>query len=366
MKLAIVGSRGIPATYGGFETFAEEIAQKIISREIVVEVYCDRAEEPLDCYKGIKLRYSFFQKSKNPILFYFDCIVRAALSSDVLLLLGVGGSFFYIIPKLLGKYIITNVDGVESGRNKWSFIPRMYIKAADYLSMHLSDVIIADSIAIMQYIISVYRISKKKVKVIEYGAYLNTSRRPDILNKYGLLHNAYYLVVARLEPENNIHVIIEGYERSQTDKKLVIIGNLSQTNYVKGLMKYKNDRILFLGGIYNREELKGIRSSCFAYIHGHSVGGTNPSLLEAMGSGNITICHDNVFNREVTNSQMYYFHDILELAGLLHSIEGIDQDILEQKRRFARKRITDHYNWDRIADQYMNIISDIEASQQQR
>ena len=275
-KIAIVGTRGIPAKYGGFETFAEEISERLVTNAIEVTVYCDAAESRPSKLGNVNLAYSGFTKSNNPLKFYYDCINLASKSHDILLVAGTGGSPFYWLPKLRKKKIITNIDGVESRRNKWSFLKKMYIKFSEILSIKFSNVVIADSQGIKDYILQNYDVQKSKVQVIEYGASINHYFDQQILDKYDIGHNGYYLIVSRLEPENNVHIILEGYEFSQTDKPLIVVGNVTDTTYAQSLLKFKSDKIKFVGGIYDKDALAALRYSCFAYIHGHSVGGTNP------------------------------------------------------------------------------------------
>ncbi len=219
--------------------------------------------------------------------------------------------------------------------------------------------IIADAVGIKDYVINNYKILHDKIKVIEYGAEINDSSDQEVLNRYGLTHDGYYLVVCRLEPENHVHMIIEGYLLSKSDKPLVVVGGLSDTAYVNSLRSNSSEKIRFLGGIYNKHDLSVIRASSFAYLHGHSVGGTNPSLLEAMGSGNIAICHDNVFNREVTNSLMYYFSTSNELSEVLLAIENLSPDDRYKLRDWARNRIVDYYNWDSMSNKYLSLLNNL-------
>ncbi len=355
-KIAIVGTRGIPAKYGGFETFAEEISERLVTNAIEVTVYCDAAESRPSKLGNVNLAYSSFTKSNNPLKFYYDCINLASKSHDILLVAGTGGSPFYWLPKLRKKKIITNIDGVESRRNKWSFLKKMYIKFSEILSIKFSNVVIGDSQGIKDYILQNYDVQKSKVQVIEYGASINHYFDQQILDKYDIGHNGYYLIVSRLEPENNVHIILEGYEFSQTDKPLIVVGNVTDTTYAQSLLKFKSDKIKFVGGIYDKDALAALRYSCFAYMHGHSVGGTNPSLLEALGSGNISICHDNIFNREVTASQMFYFSNPKDVRDLIASIESIELSLLKAKKQFAMDRISFYYTWDNMAEKYQKII----------
>lgn len=362
-SIAIVGTRGIPACYGGFETFAEALAKRLGMQGYEVIVYCEPTATPMFEYEGVRLKYSKYFKSRTPLLYYFDCIRQATQSSDVLLVAGTGGVLFYGMPKFFKKLIITNIDGVESRRGKWSAFQQFLIKTTEFVAIKISDKIVADSWAIKQYILNEYKVAENRVAVIEYGAAPNQGMGGDsILEKYQITPNGYYLVVSRLEPENNILEIIDGYSGSQTTKPLIIIGGLRATSYSERVKVTANQlagRVYLIGAIYDRLELDTLRLQCFAYLHGHSVGGTNPSLLEALSASNICICHDNVFNREVTENQMYYFKDATDLGFLINQIEELSQATIAEKKRFALNRISDYYNWERITTEYRALISSL-------
>lgn len=364
LKVSIVGTRGIPANYGGFETFAQEISPLLVNENRKITVYCDKPSgDHSDLYKGVELRYSTTTKTKNPLLYYFNTLRQALKRSDVVIVAGTAGAFFYILNIFYGKTIVTNCDGIESRRTKWKFLKRTFVRATEIVAMRLSKIIIADSKGIANYLISKY--SKKihaKIRTIEYGASINEYKAQSVLNKYGVSDNNYFLVVSRLEPENNIQLIIEGYHKSKSNKPLIIIGNKLETEYVKRLLTYSSSSIVFLGGIYNPLELAALRTSCFAYIHGHSVGGTNPSLLEAMGSKNICICHDNIFNREVTTNEMFYFSDAESLSHSICTIETLDSREISRLKNISFNRITSYYNWQNIANKYSELLNEIEKT----
>ena len=176
------------------------------------------------------------------------------------------------------------------------------------------------------------------------------------MDKYGLKKGDYYLVVSRLEPENNIKMIIDGYKLSHSSKPLIIVGDFVSADYAALIQKEKNEKIRLLGGIYNPEELAVIRYSAFAYIHGHSVGGTNPSLLEALGSGNIAICHDNPFNREVTDNKQLYFSQPSDLKKRLEDLEQFNEADILKLQSDATARIANYYTWGNIANKYTALL----------
>lgn len=358
MNVAIVGTRGIPGNYGGFETFAEEISIRLNCNANRISVYCDNDSSKLKSFNGVNLEYSRYNKTNNPILFYLDSIFKASKKNDVMIVAGVGGSIFYFIPKFYGCKICTNIDGIESKRDKWSFFKKLYLKIAERFAILFSDIIIADSNGIKEYLLKKYGNIDKRIRVIEYGAYLNDESDNNLIHKYDLRFNDYYLVVSRLEPENNIKMIIRGYLNAPTDRPLIIVGNINNNDYVKNILSFASEKVRFLGGIYDKNELNSIRHGCFAYFHGHSVGGTNPSLLEALGAKNISICHDNVFNREVTNSLMFYFNNSSDVTKSIINCESLDQASREQLKEAAALKIKCYYNWESMAKKYFTLLSE--------
>ena len=360
VKIAILGTRGIPANYGGFETFAEEISALLLINGYEVSVQCDRNDKPISSWRGVGLYYSPYLKSKNPLKYYFNGIKWGLKNSDILLVTGTGGSVFYFMNIFKRKIIITNPDGLDFKRSKWSLPVRLYLKLSESFAIRFSDFIVADSRLIEEYLNSAYKHIGNKIKVIEYGAYVNDYYSVTILEKYSLQNKNYYMTVCRLEPENNLHIILEAFLKSAAACPFVVIGNLIENNYVKMLQsEFRSERIIFLGGIYDKEELKALRFSCKAYIHGHSVGGTNPSLLEALGSRNLILCHDYIYNRDVTGNTQLYFSDAEECRKKINSIELLSENDKKKYGEHAVDRIREYYNWDNILNKYIRMLSDI-------
>lgn len=363
-KIAIVGTRGIPAKYGGFETFAQELSVRLAKMNIEVEVYCNCATTPLNNYGNVKLRYASCSKDKQPLKYYKECIDQAVKAgNDVILSCGQGGSIAILLQKLklANAVFITNTDGIEHKRTKWNWFVRMGVRlVGELLSVIVSDYLVADSVGIRKYLKRSYPfISQSKLFMIEYGAYISPKLAQADLDKYELRQGEYFLLVSRLEPENNISMILDGYlmsHTSHTSQPLIVVGNLRETDYVKQLLSKSNDKIRFVGGIYDQLVLNSLRCGCTAYLHGHSVGGTNPSLLEALGCGNIVIGHDNVFNREVTNNEMFYFKTATECAKQIDTVASMTAKTRDKYKAMAIKRITDYYNWERIAGEYMKMF----------
>ncbi len=361
MKIALIGSRGIPANYGGFETFVDELSKRLakdFNHKIVV--VCDKEQQKvnnnLEELDGVKLIYSKYSKSKNAILYYYDSIKLALHHSDIIYSCGPAGALFGYLIYRQDKILITNPDGLNYKRAKWNKFIQKAFKYFDYFASRNSDLVLCDSYGVEKYIKEEY--SPKATEVIEYGAYPNkfidvqNPKVEEVLNRYNLMAHKYHLVVSRLEPENHLEMIIKGYQKSSREYPLIIIGN--KNRYYKKLKKISNMSVLFLGGIYNADELSIIRANALNYIHGHSVGGTNPSLLEAMASKNITICHDNNFNREVAKDGLF-FKNSGELDIVLTKLEENPKRYVNQIDELY-KRIVIYYNWSSIARRYDKLF----------
>ncbi|MCS2892492.1 DUF1972 domain-containing protein [Parabacteroides faecis] len=362
MKVAIIGTRGIPAKYGGFETFAQEVSIRLVQKGVDVTVFCPLTENSISEYLGVKLKYISVSKDHSPMKYYFKSVSEAVKSRfDIVLTCGQGGyAYLPYIRRSDRPVFITNTDGIEHRRTKWNKIIRLGVKfVGEMISVILSDYLVADSKEINNYLSKEYKIIPKRIYTIEYGAELiSMNDYPEkLLNSYNITPWNYFLVVSRLEPENNVAMIIDGYKKSKTAKPLIVVGNLKNTSYINSLRKSAEGyNVQFIGGVYEPEKLKALRIYSVAYLHGHSVGGTNPSLLEALGAGNIVIGHDNPFNREVTENREFYFSSSEECAKAIEKVDMLSLNAREELKSYAIKRIMNYYNWDRIADKYYMLF----------
>jgi glycosyltransferase involved in cell wall biosynthesis len=359
MNLAILGTRGIPARYGGFETFAEQLSARLASKGIEVTVFCPTTSyKPDEEYRGVTLRY-VRSPSAGPfteVLWDAKCFWAARHGFDVVYMLGVAGAFAAWVPRLFGSSVWINPDGLEWKRSKWSIGPRIYLALAEALSVLFASRIVADSLAIERYLRTRYS-RLKRVSTISYGAVIPTET-PDrkLLDEWELHPDGYYIVVCRLEPENHLLEIVEGVERSKSNLPLVILGNAENPNqYVRNLLTHKSSRIRFLGTVYDEKKLAALRFYARGYMHGHSVGGTNPSLLEAMAYSNLVIAHDNDFNREVLESSGLFFTASDQLADIINAIDKGQVDALNRRKR-AAEIIKTRYLWDQVADAYLGLL----------
>jgi glycosyltransferase involved in cell wall biosynthesis len=358
LKIAILGSQGIPAKFGGFETFTEQLATRLAQRSFSVTVFCEAEDDNNpDTYKGVSLKHIKTPKITAIRSIWFDTvsILKCLGKYDVVYMLGYSVAFAFFLPRIFGDKFLVNMDGLEWKRTKWSAFAKRYLHAMEHLATSLATVAIADAEGIADHLIKQYG-SPEKVVMIPYGAdVIMTTPDPKKLVPFGLEAGNYYLVVCRLEPENHVLEIIRGFSQTTSRRKLVIIGDHhADTAYTRALTGHNDERIVFLGTVFDQERLTALRYYCYTYLHGHSVGGTNPSLLEAMACGNFVVAHDNVFNREVTQNKGWYFNDILEVRQQVEKLEteGFPLGVAAEFRDIMRKK----YNWDVIADSYAELF----------
>jgi len=273
-------------------------------------------------------------------------------------MLGVGAGFAGWIPRIFGTVVWINSDGIEWKRSKWSFPQRAYLALAEGLSVLFASRIIADSAAIAAYLRARYR-RLRRISTVAYGADLPTEQpNKTLIEEWDLQPGEYYLIVCRLEPENHVLEIIEGFIRANSSLPIVILGGITNpNNYVRKLLSYQSNQVRFVGTVYEPEKLAALRIYARAYMHGHSVGGTNPSLLEAMACANLVIAHDNPFNREVLGDSGLYFMTPEELALIVNAVEGnlVDAEIRRQR---AEDIIASRYLWDQIVDAYFDLLNE--------
>lgn len=364
MRISFVGTRGIPVRYGGFETAVEEISTRLVARGHEATVYCrhDGSDSSTETsYKGVRrvslpsLPLRAAETLSHTLLSLLHVLfVRPA---DVVLVFNPANGPLCWLLKIARKPFAINVDGLEWKRAKWSAWGQRYLRLAAGVSARIAPVIIADSHGIQDY----YREHfERDSTFVPYGAYEESSRDPGLLKEFQLTAGDYFLIVARLEPENNTELIVRAFEGVETEKKLVIVGGVSyQSEYVEKLKSLSSQRVVFLGGIYDQIKLTEIVCNCFAYVHGHEVGGTNPILLKALGCGCCVLYLDNAFNREVVGPAGLGFEkDVEALRARLQELAA-DPSSASEYRKLSRVRIQGRYDWDRVADGYENIALEL-------
>ena len=353
-KIAIVGTQGVPANYGGFESLVENMIGENCSPDIQYTVFCSSKDmkEKLSTYKGADLKYvPLHANGMQSIPYDIISMMKVMTGYDVILVLGVSGCVFLPVLKILSrKRIVVNIDGLEHRRDKWGKFAKWFLKFSEKVAVKWADSIIADNKGIQDYVMETYG---KEAQMIAYGGDHVLRDMPmevqtSVLQKYGLQNKEYAISVCRIEPENNCHISLEAF--SKTDKEFVFIGNWKRSEYGKALIeKYKDCKnIKMLDPIYDLDTLYVLRSNAAYYIHGHSAGGTNPSLVEAMFFGCPIIAFDVVYNRESTLNKAYYFKSSGDIVDLMNkgNLDGqIMKDIAEKE-----------YTWKVIAGKYEDLF----------
>ena len=359
MRIAILGTRGIPANYGGFETFAEHLSTRLVARGHKVTVYC-RAHyiSPRQIeYQGVRLKVLSTIRHK-----YFDTVVHTFLSAlhaaprryDAVLICNAANAPFAPIIRLAGTPVVINVDGLEHKRKKWNSLARHYYLLAERLATILPTETVTDAKVIQDYYLARHR---AKSTMIAYGA--EVERRADpLVRRWRVEPNRYVLYVSRLEPENNAHLVIEAFKRVRTAHKLLIVGDAPYAReYIKDLkMRARRDkRIVFTGFVFGRD-YRALQQNAYCYIHATEVGGTHPALLEAMGFGNCVLTLAAPENIEAIGDAAIAYSDENDLTEKLQRVLR-DGSLVHAYRNRAQARVQEMYEWDYVVDQYEELFA---------
>ncbi|TRX36162.1 glycosyltransferase family 1 protein [Flavobacterium sp. ZT3R18] len=359
-RIAIIGTVGIPAKYGGFETLAEHLIEHLSSKYDFT-VYCSKnkyaKEERISNYKGASLKYIPLNANGIQSIPYDTISILLALKKcDVLLILGVAGAWILPFVRIFtNKKIILSIDGMEWKRDKWSLFAKLYLWWSEKIGIKFSHIDISDNESIQDYTALRY---KTLSRVIEYGADHTMQVKPNRkdIRKYRFLKRNYAVKVCRIEPENNVHLVLEAFKK-QSKMKLVIVGNWNNSKYGISLKEnYKDIKNIFLfDPIYDQREIDLIRSNAALYIHGHSAGGTNPSLVEAMFLTLPVIAYDVSYNKITTENKALYFGSSEDLITHLNTITELKLlELRIEMKAIASRR----YTWKVISRQYELLIKE--------
>ena len=380
-NIFIIGSKGIPAKYGGFETFVDKLTENKKSDKIKYHVACmgkDNSEFEYNNARCFNVKVPEIGPAKAvyyDIVALKECIKHIKENN-------INNAIIYILACRIGPFIgyykrkldkmhiplLVNPDGHEWKRAKWNLIIRKYWKVSEKLMVKYADLLICDSVNIEKYIKADYKKYNPKTTFIAYGADTEKSKLKDddatLLSWYkekDIKKKEYYLVVGRFVPENNYHLMIEEFMKSKTKKDFVIITNIEKNKFYEELKERtqfdKDKRIKFVGTVYNQELLKKIRENAYGYFHGHEVGGTNPSLLEALASTDLNILLDVGFNREVAlDGALYFSKENCSLSNLLNKLEANNVNTINELSYKAKKRIENNYTWNYIVKKYEELF----------
>lgn len=359
--LRILGTRGIPAAHGGFETFAERLALHLASRGWRVVVYCqDDGRGPIheDIWHGVERVHVPVTRTGAAGTVEFDWVAtrHAAAHPDLCLTLGYNTACFCAWLRLRRVPNVINMDGIEWRRDKWGFVAKSWFWLNDWAGSWLGDALVADNPGIADHLAT--RGVRQRVTMIPYGADRLHDLPDDALTPFGLEPGSYWMLVARAEPENSIREIVRAFSRRRRGRRLLVLGRYEpEVNaYHRTVLAEASDEVLFAGAIYDQQVVQALRFHAQGYLHGHRVGGTNPSLVEAMGAGNPVIAHDNVYNRWVAGEGALYFSDEGSCAGAL------DQALSdgEQRTRMAatiKRRHGELFTWGKVLDAYEALLT---------
>jgi glycosyltransferase involved in cell wall biosynthesis len=353
MRIALLGTRGIPANYGGFETFAEELSTRLVERGHEVTVY-GREQSGAASFKGVQLRYVPTIRHK-----YLDTVAHTAFSTmdlllrrfDAVLYCNAANAVFTLLPRLLGMPTALNVDGLERHRKKWNAIGKAYYLLSEWLATWCPNVVITDAEKIREYYLDRY---SKDSHFIAYGADLGKVPETEMVRALGLEPDKYVLYVSRLEPENNALMVRHAFEQVQTDMKLAVVGDAPYAaDYIREVRHTADSRIIIPGAIYG-EGYRQLQSHCRVYVQATEVGGTHPAFIEAMGRGALVLYLENPENSEVAGDAAVPFTD--DLVEKLEWAVELPDDEVECWGRRAMDRVEKLYSWNAVTDAYERLF----------
>lgn len=377
----IIGSKGIPSNYGGFETFVDELVTRKKSKNIQYHVACMNSDKDEFIYNNAHCFNVHVPNIGPAKAVYYDIkalsdivkyIKEKHIQGGIVYVLACRiGPFIGHYKRILKKYnfdLYVNPDGHEWKRAKWNFIIKKYWKISEKLMVKHADLLICDSINIEKYIKEDYRKYNPKTTFIAYGADTtkstlrnNSTKLNDWYKKFDIKNNEYYLIVGRFVPENNYETVIKEFMKSKSKKNLVIITNIEKNKFYEQLRentKFENDkRIKFVGTVYDKDLIKKIRENAYGYFHGHEVGGTNPSLLEALASTKLNLLLNVGFNKEVgQDGALYWTKENGNLAKLINKVDKLSEKEIKELSNKAKQRIENAYSWNYIVDEYEGIL----------
>lgn len=358
-RLTVLGIRGLPANHGGFETFAQYLCMFLISRGWEIQVYCQEGGVGKiyeTDWQGIK-RIHIPVEGEGPlgtVIFDLKSVLHARRYKGLHLTLGYNTACFNVVQRLFGITNIINMDGIEWKRQKWGAVAKLWFRINESLACYLGDHLIADHPGIEDHLAT--RVSRQKMTMIPYGASDVGGADESVLVEFGLAKERYTVIIARPEPENSILEIVEAFSAKPRSYDLVVLGSfLSSNPYHRKVLSAASDGVIFLGAIYDSHKVAALRFFSRFYIHGHQVGGTNPSLVEGLGAGCAILAHDNKFNRWVAGDGAIYFKNKFDLSMFFeHQI--LDERIVIKKRDAAKRRFLDSFQWNQVLSKYESLF----------
>ena len=359
--LTILGIRGLPAQHGGFETFAEKLSLYLVERGWSVTVYCQEesgSEIWESEWQGIHRIHIPVGSNgaKASVLFDLKAATHANRKDTLLLTLGYNTACFHLIQRLRGQTNVINMDGIEWKRQKWGAVAKTWFWINERAGCYLGNHLIADHPEIKRHLAT--RVNEKKLTMIPYGGEEITTADEEILSKYGLEAHSFSVVIARPEPENSILELVTAFSRSKRDHKLVVLGSFmpEENKYHREVLSAASNEVLFPGAIYDKDQIAALRLFSKFYLHGHQVGGTNPSLVEAMGAGSAVIAHDNKYNRWVAGNGALYFSNTTECIDLFDRVLSPSYQTAPHSKQI-KQQFYERLTWPKILAEYETLLS---------
>lgn len=366
MHVQILGTRGIPSRHGGFETFAEDLAFYLRDRGHRVTVYCQANPSEVeheDDWQGVhRVLIPAGTGALGTMSFDWQCVLHSCRHPGIALTLGYNTAIFSILYRLRGHKNVMNMDGLEWKRDKWSFPAKAWLRLNEWLGSRFANHLIADHPAIAQHLYSHTR--TEKITVIPYGSHMMFDTDVTLLEQFGLTAGQYYLVIARPEPENSILEIVEGFSARPRDTRLVVLGTYypEKIAYHDLVLKRAGKDVKFLGPVYERHTVAALRAHARGYVHGHRVGGTNPSLVEAMAAGSPIVAHDNPFTRWVAGGAGLFFSNAAELDTILNQLDA-NPDARAALSAASRHRAASSFSQSVILSTYEQLLQRFDLRQ---
>lgn len=359
--LIILGIRGIPAQHGGFETFAEKLALFLVSRGWLVTVYCqeDGASDTFESeWRDVKRIHIPIERkgSSGTVLFDWKVTHHALGKSGLFLTLGYNTAIFNLLQRLKGQTNIINMDGIEWRRDKWGAIAKAWFWLNERAGCWIGNHLIADHPKIKDHLAT--RVSANKITMIPYGGDEVKSADASLLAPYNIEPGKFSVIIARPEPENSFLEMVRAFSRTPRNHTLVVLGNFKPeiNPFHRQVMDAASDEVIFPGAIYEAPVVQALRFHSRFYLHGHRVGGTNPSLVEALGAGCAVIAHDNHFNRWVAGPEAVYFKDESACAVLFDRMLADDAAVVRMKAA-SRRRFHERFTWDQVLREYETLLT---------
>lgn len=368
IKIGFIGFRTIPHSYGGNEAFIRELAPRLAEFcDSEVIVYCRKIHEPKGNISNYhrKVRKIFIPAIKHKFL---ETFIHSFLSTlhgifvervDIQYFHTLPSAPFCVLSRIFKINSVVNVDGIEWKRDKWGVIGKAYLRLSAFIAVKFAHVIVSDATEIKRLYLSKF---KRDSVMIAYGAEIKYSKNPDSIKVFDIKRDGYYLIACRLVPENNIDLIIKAFNKVNTHRKLVIAGGVNyKSKYLEYCVSIAGDNVKFIGHIDDQELLNELHCNCYCYLHGHSVGGTNPSLLRALACGNCVLALNTPYNSEVLNGGEYGLLFKKSVNDCCQKLSSVDKDVNLRNKfsKKARRRILEMYTWEKITEQYHRLFKDI-------